>query len=100
MFTGAPLAAEEATTASTTVQAGSNGGGPPGSHRDQTALDAVYNKYSAPAELRQLEAAEREVPCVKDNSVASTKAIQNDGTKKLAPPAAPKQLPASKPPRR
>ena len=104
MFAAAPLAGEEATTASTAVQTGTSDGCPPGSHRDQAALDDVYKKYSDPSELAQLEAAERAVPCVKADGPA-VKTVPLSGPNKLAPtvvlPPAVKPLPpAATPPRR
>ena len=105
MVAAAPLAGEEATTAGTAVQAGSTDGCPPGSHRDQAALDAVYQKYSDPSDLAQLDAAERAVPCVKADGTELKTVPASGSSDKRAPSAVPPRpaeplLPAAKPPRR
>ena len=105
MFAAAPVVGEEATTAGTAIQTGSSDGCPPGSHRDQAALDQVYKKYSDPSELAQLVAAERGVPCVKDDRPALGTIPAGGADDKLAPAAAMPPtvkplLPAAKPPRR
>src|SRR5262245_12581241 len=105
MVAAAPLAGEEVTTASTAVQTGSTDGCPPGSPRDQAALDDVYKKYSDPSDLAQLEAAERAVPCVKADGTALKTVPASGSSDKLTPSAAPPKAaeplpPAAKPPRR
>ena len=100
-----PVVGEEATTVSIALQTGSSDGCPPGSHRDQAALDDVYKKYSDPSELAQLEAAERGVPCVNDDNSALGTIPAGGANDKLAPavtmpPTVKPLLPAAKPPRR
>ena len=102
MLAAAPVVGEEATRAGTAVQTGSSDGCPPGSHRDQAALDQVYKNYSDPSELAQLIAAERAVPCVKGDGPAFETIPPKGSNDKLAPdvvlPTSPLP-PATKPPR-